>query len=65
MLTDYEESPLQSCDSARPLACNNDRCPFYGKTVFRVVQVKKYIQHHKIVWLCGRCHTKQVIFEHP
>lgn len=63
MLIDYEEPPLQSYDSARSLTCNNDRCPFYGKTIFRVVRVKKYIQHRKILWLCGRCRTQQILKE--
>jgi hypothetical protein len=63
MLTDYEESPLQSYDSARALTCSNDKCALYRKTIYRLVKIESFVEYNKILWLCGRCQTQQTVKE--
>lgn len=62
-MIDYVESSLQKYDSGRALACQNDRCALYNKTIFRVVKIDIRVDHKTIRWLCGRCQTQQTIKE--
>ena len=63
-MIDYIESPMQKYDAARALSCSNDKCALYRKTIYRLVKIESFVEHKKILWLCGRCQTQQVILEH-
>ena len=57
----YVESPLSEYGDGRTVRCHNDACPAYGKTIFRTVMIKKFVDHEKQYWTCVRCTSQHII----
>lgn len=59
--TEYLESPLKEYGSGRTVHCHNDACTVYGKTIFRTVLVKRFVEHETQYWTCTRCGSQHII----
>jgi|AntAceMinimDraft_5_1070358.scaffolds.fasta_scaffold00316_31 hypothetical protein len=56
----YSDSPLKEYDGGRTVACRNDVCSAYGKTIFRIVLIKKSVYHDTQYWTCTRCGSQHI-----
>ena len=60
-ITAYAESPMQEYGAGRTVRCHNDACTAYGKTIYRIVLVKRFVEHETQYWTCTRCGSQHII----
>lgn len=60
-ITAYVDSPLKEFGAGRAVACHNDACEAFNKTLFRVVLIKNFIDHETQYWTCTRCGSQHII----
>jgi hypothetical protein len=60
-ITPYVDSPLPEYSAGRSVACHNDKCSAYGKTTFRIVNIKRFVDHETQYWACARCGSQHII----
>lgn len=61
MLGTYVQSPLKEYGAGRTVHCHNDACRAYGKTIYRTVLIKRYVEHETHYWTCTSCGSQHII----
>jgi hypothetical protein len=60
-ITAYADSPMKEYGGGRTVRCHNDECHAYGKTIYRIVLIKRFVEHETQYWTCTRCASQHVI----
>jgi hypothetical protein len=57
----YSDSPMKEYGAGRTVRCHNDACTAYGKTIYRIVLIKRFVEHETQYWTCTRCGSQHII----